>query len=53
MSVCIYSVYGVLWVQVAALRRADPRPRSSTDSVNIKNLKSGQGPSKGCRALGR
>jgi hypothetical protein len=33
MSVCVYSVLVLFYVQVAALRRADPRPRSPTDCV--------------------
>jgi hypothetical protein len=33
MSVCIYSVFVLPCVEVAALRRADPRPSSSTDCV--------------------
>jgi hypothetical protein len=35
MYVCVYSVS----VKVAALRRADPRPRSPTDCLRIKKLK--------------
>jgi hypothetical protein len=31
--VCIYSVFVLSCVQVAALLRADPRPRSPTDCV--------------------
>jgi hypothetical protein len=33
MSVCIYSVFVPSCVQVAALRRGDPHPRSPTDCV--------------------
>jgi hypothetical protein len=33
MSACVYSVFVFSCVQVAALRRADPRPRSPTDYV--------------------
>jgi hypothetical protein len=33
MSVCIYSVFVLFCVKVAALRRADPPPRSPTDCV--------------------
>jgi hypothetical protein len=33
MSVCVYSASVLSWVQVAALRRADPRPRSLTDCL--------------------
>jgi hypothetical protein len=42
MDVCVrlFCVCAVLCVQVAALRRADPRPRSPTDCVkNKKNWK--------------
>jgi hypothetical protein len=34
MSVCLYSVFVLSCVQAAALRRADPRPRNSTDCIN-------------------
>jgi hypothetical protein len=33
MFVCVYSVFMVACVQVAALRRLIPRPRSRTDCV--------------------
>jgi hypothetical protein len=33
MSLNVYSVFVLSCVQVAALRRADPRPRSPTDCV--------------------
>jgi hypothetical protein len=33
MSVCVYSVFVLFFVQVAALRWAEPRPRSPTDCV--------------------
>jgi hypothetical protein len=33
ISVCVYSVFVLFCVQVAALRRAHPRPRNPTDSV--------------------
>jgi hypothetical protein len=50
----IYSVFVLSCVQVAALRRADPRPRRPSDSVKrSRNWKSGQGPSTGCRTIGR
>jgi hypothetical protein len=49
----LFCVCVVLCVQVAELRRADPRPRSPTDCVYITKLKSGQGPTKGCRAIDR
>jgi hypothetical protein len=33
VCVCVYSVFVLFCVQVEALRRADPRPRSPTDCV--------------------
>jgi hypothetical protein len=39
MFVCMYSVFVLSCVQVAALGRAHPRPRSHTDSFRIKKLK--------------
>jgi hypothetical protein len=33
MSVCVYSVFVLSYVQVAALRRADPPSKESTDCV--------------------
>jgi hypothetical protein len=33
MSVCVYSVFLLVCVKAASLRRADPRPRSLTDCV--------------------
>jgi hypothetical protein len=33
MFVCVYSVLVQSCVQVSALRRADPRPRSPTDCI--------------------
>jgi hypothetical protein len=33
MSVCVYPVFVLFCVYVAALQRADPRPRSPTDCV--------------------
>jgi hypothetical protein len=51
MPVCIYSVF-MFWAYVAALRRTD---YSSKDSYRLcirsRNWKSGQGPTKGCRAI--
>jgi hypothetical protein len=35
MFVCVYPVF----VEVAALRRVDPHPRSPTDYLRIKKLK--------------
>jgi hypothetical protein len=54
MSMCVYSVFVLSCVQVEALRWADPRLRSPTDYVKRpRNWKSGQGPTKGCRAIDR
>jgi hypothetical protein len=54
MSVCIYSVFMLSCVQVAALRLADP---PSLEFYRLcktsRNKKSGQGPTEGCRATGR
>jgi hypothetical protein len=33
MSACVYSVFVLFCMQVAALRRADPGPRNPTDCV--------------------
>jgi hypothetical protein len=42
---CAFILFVLFCVLVAALRRADPRPRSVTDCVKrSRNLKSGQGP---------
>jgi hypothetical protein len=52
MSVCIYSVFVLPCVQVAALRRADPPSKEFYGlCIGLRNRKSGQGPTKGCRAL--
>jgi hypothetical protein len=54
MDVCmhLFCVCAVLYVQVAALRRADlPSEESYRLCKKIKKLKSGQGPTKGCRAI--
>jgi hypothetical protein len=54
MSVCVYSVCGVLCVQVAALRGADPPSKEFYQLCKkIKKLNSGQGQRKGCRAIDR
>jgi hypothetical protein len=54
MSVCVYSVFMLSCVQVAALRRPDP---PSIESYRLykrsRNWKSGQGPTNGCRAIDR
>jgi hypothetical protein len=46
MSVYVYSVFVLSCVQVAALQRADPWLRKRS-----RNSKSGQSPTKGCRAI--
>jgi hypothetical protein len=52
MSVCIYSVFVLSYVQVAALRRADPSSKESYRlCIGSRNWNSGQGPTKGCRAI--
>jgi hypothetical protein len=38
MSVCVYSVFVLSCVHAAALRRADPRPRSPTDFVRDQEI---------------
>jgi hypothetical protein len=54
ISVCVYPMIVLSCVQVAALRQADPRPRSPTNcSKQSRNWKSGRGPTKGCRAIDR
>jgi hypothetical protein len=53
MSVCVYSVFVLSCVQVAALLGLMPRPRSPTDCKRSRNRKNGQGPAKGCRAIDR
>jgi hypothetical protein len=53
ISVCVYSVFVLSCVQVAALRRADLPVQGVLPTVyRIKDWKSGQGP-KGCRATER
>jgi hypothetical protein len=54
MSVCVYSVFVLSCMQVAVLRRADPPPKEFYQlCIAIINLKSGQGPIKGCRVIDR
>jgi hypothetical protein len=54
MSVCGYSVFVLSCVQVAALRWADPPSKESYRLCKWSwNWKSGQGPTKGCRATDR
>jgi hypothetical protein len=52
MSVCVYSVFVLSCMYVAALRRADPPSKESYRMcIGLRNWKSGQGPTKGCRAI--
>jgi hypothetical protein len=51
MSLCVYSVFMLSCGQVADLRRADPPSKESYRMcIGSRNWKSGQGPTKGCRA---
>jgi hypothetical protein len=51
MSVCVYSVFVLSYVQVAALRRPDPPSKEPYRLCKkIRKLKSGQ---KGCRVIDR
>jgi hypothetical protein len=51
MSVCVYCVFVLFGVYVAALRWADPPSKESYRLCKrLRNWKSGQGPTKGCRA---
>jgi hypothetical protein len=51
VSVCVYSVFVLSCLQVAALRRADPPSKESYRLfIGLRNWKIGQGP-KGCRAI--
>jgi hypothetical protein len=51
MSVCIYSVFVQSYMYVADLRRPDPPSKESYRLCKrLRNWKSGQGPTKGCRA---
>jgi hypothetical protein len=54
MSVCVYSVFVLFCVQVAALRPADPPFKESYRLCKrTRNWKSGQDQTKGCRAVDR
>jgi hypothetical protein len=54
MSVCVYSVFVLSCVQVAALRRADPPSKEPYRLCKrLRNRKCGQGPKRDCRAVGR
>jgi hypothetical protein len=51
LSVCVYSVFVLFCVLVAALRHADPPSNESYRLCKrLRNWKSGQGLTKGCRA---
>jgi hypothetical protein len=48
MSVCVYSVFVLFCVQVAAFRPADPPSEESYSlCIGLRNWKSDQGPTKG------
>jgi hypothetical protein len=52
MSVCVYSVFVLFCVQVAALWRADPPSKDFYRlCIWLRNWKSRQGPTKDCRAM--
>jgi hypothetical protein len=56
MSACVYSVFVLSCVQVAALLRADPpipRPRRFTDRVKDQETEKAAKVYKGCRAIDR
>jgi hypothetical protein len=52
MSVCVYPVFVLFCVQVAALQRADPPSKESYRlCIGLRNWKSCQGLTKGCRVI--
>jgi hypothetical protein len=52
MSVCVYSVFVLSCVQVAALRLAVPPSNESYRlCIGLSNCKRGQGPTKDCKAI--
>jgi hypothetical protein len=52
VCVCVYSVFVLSCVWVAALRWADHSSKESTFCIKIlRNWRRGQGPAKGCRAI--
>jgi hypothetical protein len=55
MSIRIYAVFLLFCVSVAAFRRADPLSKESywLCTCRFKKLKSGQGPTTGCRTIDR
>jgi hypothetical protein len=54
MPVCFYCVFVVSCMQVAALHQADPPSEESYRlCIRSRNWRSGQGPTKSCRAIDR
>jgi hypothetical protein len=52
MSACVYSMFVLFCVSVAALQRADPLYKESYQlCIGLRNWKSGQGPTKDCEAI--
>jgi hypothetical protein len=50
--VCVYSVFVLFYVQVEALRRADPPSKEPYRlCIGSRKWKSSQGPTKGCKAI--
>jgi hypothetical protein len=54
VCLCIYGVFVLFCLYVAALRRADlPSKESYRLCIGLRNWKNSQGPTKGCRAIDR
>jgi hypothetical protein len=52
VCVCVYSVFVLFCMQVEALRRPDPSSKESCQlCIRSRNWRSGQGPTKGSRAI--